>query len=60
MKGLQLIRVGFDSLENHNPEYEEVVATFLDDAELTSHKKCGDFLKQIKIHLLIHPHTSAC
>lgn len=44
MEGIKLIKIGFDSLENRNPEYEEELAVFVDSPERNRYLKLQDYL----------------
>ena len=41
---LRLVRVGFDSLENHSPRYEETVGLFIGTPEHTAQERVEEWL----------------
>lgn len=54
MEILQLYEDGFDSLENRNPKYSELIATFVPSPPLTVQGVADNFIskmKPVKIHL---------
>ncbi len=45
MEAIQLIRIGFDSLENREPWYEELEATFVDSPDKNRYMKLQEYFK---------------
>ena len=46
--GLELIKIDFDNMENHNPQILESVAIFSDSkiCGLSAHGRCGNYIKE--------------
>lgn len=40
MKAKRVVRIGFDSFENHNPEFQEELGIFVDDPDTVPKGKC--------------------
>lgn len=51
MKAIQIIKEGFDSMENHSPWHESVVAIIVDSPDKNRSIKAGEWLKEQKITL---------
>jgi len=47
MRILRLIKISFDSLENHHPWVEETIASFCDDENDTAYAKAKNHINNI-------------
>lgn len=44
---LTLTKIGFDNMENHSPDYEEVVKTFVDTPEKTAYARLQEYFRSL-------------
>jgi hypothetical protein len=48
MRGLTLVQIDFDNMENSNTDIRKTLATFLDEPTKSAYLKLSEFLAQMK------------
>jgi hypothetical protein len=46
-EALKLVKISFDSMENHDPLREQDIGVFVGNDGLTAHGKAGEYIKKM-------------